>query len=75
MLSWDSWDIGEGAVDDGTGVVQCIEVLRTLKALGYENNHTIRVVLYANSENGGQGREMYAAYVKERRKTRICLRN
>ncbi|WP_079241398.1 M28 family peptidase [Chryseobacterium indologenes] len=62
----DSWDIGEGAVDDGTGVVQCIEVLRTLKALGYENNHTIRVVLYANSENGGQGREMYAAYVKKK---------
>ncbi|RTZ46787.1 M28 family peptidase [Chryseobacterium arthrosphaerae] len=60
----DSWDIGEGAIDDGTGVAQCIEVLRTLKALGYENNHTIRVVLYANSENGGQGREMYAAYVK-----------
>ncbi|WP_312509844.1 M28 family peptidase [Chryseobacterium culicis] len=62
----DSWDIGEGATDDGTGVVQCIEVLRTLKALGYENNHTIRVVLYANSENGGQGREMYAAYVKKK---------
>ncbi|KAB1228497.1 M28 family peptidase [Chryseobacterium viscerum] len=62
----DSWDVGEGAVDDGTGVVQCMEVLRTLKALGYENNHTIRVVLYANSENGGQGREMYAAYVKKR---------
>ena len=62
----DSWDIGEGAIDDGTGVAQCIEVLRTLKALGYENNHTIRVVLYANSENGGQGREMYAAFVKKK---------
>ncbi|RXM53136.1 MULTISPECIES: M28 family peptidase [unclassified Chryseobacterium] len=62
----DSWDVGEGATDDGTGVAQCIEVLRTLKALGYENNHTIRVVLYANSENGGQGREMYAAFVKKK---------
>ncbi|MPS64614.1 MAG: peptidase M28 [Chryseobacterium sp.] len=62
----DSWDFGEGAIDDGTGVVQCIEVLRTLKALGYENNHTIRVVLFANSENGGQGREMYASYVKKK---------
>lgn len=67
----DSWDIGEGATDDGTGVAQCIEVLRTLKALGYENNHTIRVVLYANSENGGQGREMYAAYVKKREEKHI----
>ncbi|WP_353145595.1 M28 family peptidase [Chryseobacterium sp.] len=67
----DSWDIGEGAIDDGTGVVQCIEVLRTLKALGYENNHTIRVVLYANSENGGQGREMYAAYVKKKEEKHV----
>ena len=67
----DSWDFGEGAIDDGTGVVQCIEVLRTLKALGYENNHTIRVVLYANSENGGQGREMYAAYVKKKEEKHI----
>jgi carboxypeptidase Q len=67
----DSWDFGEGAIDDGTGVVQCIEVLRTLKALGYENSHTIRVVLYANSENGGQGREMYAAYVKKKEEKHI----
>ncbi|MDR6922316.1 MULTISPECIES: M28 family peptidase [Chryseobacterium] len=67
----DSWDISEGAIDDGTGVVQCIEVLRTLKALGYENNHTIRVVLFANSENGGQGREMYAAYVKKKEERHV----
>ena len=62
----DSWDFAEGAHDDGSGVVQCLEVLRTFKALGLDNNHTIRVVLYANSENGGQGRESYAAYVKKK---------
>ncbi len=67
----DSWDFGEGAIDDGTGVAQCIEVLRTFKALGIENNHTIRVVLYANSENGGQGREMYAAYVKKKEEKHV----
>ncbi|RMZ59902.1 peptidase M28 [Chryseobacterium nematophagum] len=67
----DSWDFTEGAHDDGSGVVQCIEVLRTLKALGYENNHTIRVVLYANSENGGQGREMYASYVKKKEEKHV----
>jgi len=67
----DSWDFGEGAIDDGTGVAQCIEVLRTLKTLGYENNHTIRVVLYANSENGGQGREIYASYVKKKEEKHI----
>lgn len=62
----DSWDFAEGAHDDGTGVVQCLEVLRAFKALGIDNNHTIRIVLYANSENGGQGREMYASYVKKK---------
>lgn len=67
----DSWDFAEGAHDDATGVAQCIEVLRTLKALGYENNHTIRVVLYANSENGGQGRETYAAYIKKKEEKHI----
>ncbi|UPQ76304.1 M28 family peptidase [Chryseobacterium nepalense] len=67
----DCWDFGEGAIDDGTGVAQCIEVLRTFKALGIENNHTIRVVLYANSENGGQGREMYAAYVKKKEEKHV----
>lgn len=67
----DSWDFAEGAHDDGTGVVQCIEVLRAFKALGLENNHTIRVILYANSENGGQGRDMYAAYVKKKEEKHI----
>ncbi|UOE39416.1 M28 family peptidase [Chryseobacterium oryzae] len=55
----DSWDFAEGAHDDGAGVAQCIEVLRTYKALGYTNNHTLRVILYANSENGGRGRDTY----------------
>ncbi|MDR2234879.1 MAG: M28 family peptidase [Chryseobacterium sp.] len=67
----DSWDFAEGAHDDGSGVVQCIEVLRTLKALDIANNHTIRVVLYANSENGGQGRDMYASYVKKKEEKHI----
>ncbi|AYN02350.1 M28 family peptidase [Chryseobacterium sp. 3008163] len=67
----DSWDFAEGAHDDGSGVVQCLEVLRAFKALGYDNNHTIRVVLYANSENGGQGRETYAAQVKKKEEKHI----
>ena len=62
----DSWDMSEGAHDDGAGVVHCLEVIRTLKALDYQNNHTIRVVLYANEENGVKGGEAYAAYVKKK---------
>jgi carboxypeptidase Q len=55
----DSWDLGEGAHDDGAGVVQSIEVLRALKALGYQPKRTIRVVLFANEENGGKGGNKY----------------
>jgi hypothetical protein len=61
----DSWDVGEGASDDGTGIVQAIEILRTFKKLGFKNNHTIRVVCYANEENGARGGKTYAQKAKE----------
>ena len=56
----DSWDVGEGAHDDGAGIVQTIEVLRTFKKLGYQPKHTIRFVLFANEENGTRGGQKYA---------------
>jgi hypothetical protein len=56
----DSWDPAEGAHDDGTGVVQTVEVLRALKTLGYQPKHTIRFVLFANEENGTRGGIKYA---------------
>lgn len=61
----DSWDVGEGAHDDGAGIVQSIEVLRTFKKLGIQNNHTIRVVCFANEENGVKGGIQYGKTVKE----------
>jgi carboxypeptidase Q len=60
----DSWDPGEGAHDDGTGVVQTIEILRVFKALGYKPKHTIRFVLFANEENGTRGGKKYAEEAK-----------
>jgi carboxypeptidase Q len=56
----DSWDVGEGAHDDGTGCVQSMEVLRTLVALGYKPKRTIRVVLFINEEFGNDGGITYA---------------
>ena len=56
----DSWDPAEGAHDDGTGVVQTIEVLRVFRALGYQPKRTIRFVLFANEENGLRGGTKYA---------------
>lgn len=60
----DSWDVNEGAHDDGTGVVHTIEVMRAMKAIGYKPKHTIRFVLFANEENGLRGGSKYAAEAK-----------
>lgn len=60
----DSWDPAEGAHDDGAGCVHSIEVLRVLKAIGYKPRHTIRVVLFANEENGMRGGQKYAEEAK-----------
>jgi hypothetical protein len=61
----DSWDPAEGAHDDGAGCVHSIEVLRALKAVGYKPKRSIRIVLFANEENGLRGGTAYANYAKE----------
>lgn len=60
----DSWDIGQGAHDDGSGCVQSIEALRILKKFGLKPKRTIRAVMFMNEENGLRGGIGYAA--KER---------
>lgn len=67
----DSWDVGEGAHDDGVGIAQSIEVLRTFKQLGHQNNHTIRVVCFANEENGLRGGTTYAENVEKRKEKHL----
>ena len=57
----DSWDVGEGAHDDGAGCMQSIEVLRLFKALGIRPRHTLRAVMFMNEENGLRGGRQYAA--------------
>lgn len=61
----DSWDLAEGAHDDGAGVVHSIEVLRTLQAIGYQPKRSIRAVLFANEENGLAGGKKYAELAEE----------
>jgi len=60
----DSWDIGEGAHDDGAGVVQTIQILQAFKKLNYKPKHSIRFVLFANEENGLRGGLAYADAAK-----------
>ena len=60
----DSWDLGDGSHDDGAGIVQSMEVLRIFKSLKYIPKRTIRVVLFANEENGLRGGNKYAEDAK-----------
>ena len=61
----DSWDVGEGAHDDGAGCMQAIEVLRLYKHLGWKPKRTLRAVMWMNEENGLRGGQEYARVAKE----------
>ncbi len=61
----DSWDIGEGAHDDGAGVVQAMEVLRVFLELGIRPKRTIRAILFMNEENGLRGAKRYAELAEQ----------
>lgn len=56
----DSWDLAQGAHDDGAGCVQSIEVLRILSTMGYKPKRTLRAVMFMNEENGLMGGRKYA---------------
>lgn len=55
----DSWDLGTGATDNGTGTVVAMETLRAIKALGVAPKRTIRVILFTGEEEGLLGSEAY----------------
>ena len=57
----DSWDVGGGAHDDGSGCVHSMQVFKTLSDLNYKPNRTLRCVLFMNEENGLGGGKAYAA--------------
>ena len=67
----DSWDLGDGAHDDGAGVVQSMEVLRLFKEIGYKPKRSIRVVLFMNEENGLRGGKKYAKVAKSKAENHI----
>ena len=67
----DSWDLGDGAHDDGAGVVQSMDVLRLLKESGIKPKRSIRVVLFMNEENGLRGATEYAKVAKEKNENHI----
>jgi Zn-dependent M28 family amino/carboxypeptidase len=55
----DSWDVGQGAHDDGGGIMAALEAVALMKKLGLQPRRTIRVVFWTNEENGGRGGVAY----------------
>jgi carboxypeptidase Q len=68
----DSWDLAQGAHDDGAGCVQSIEVLRLFKAIGYRPKRTIRAVMFMNEENGLRGGQKYAELALQNKEKHIA---
>jgi len=68
----DSWDLAEGAHDDGTGIMQSVEALRILKAMGYRPKNTLRAVFFINEENGDKGGEKYADLAAQNKEDHIA---
>lgn len=67
----DSWDLGEGAHDDGAGCVQSIEIIYALKKLGLRPQRTIRAVMFMNEENGLKGALAYADSAEVRKEKHV----
>jgi len=61
----DTWDVGQGAQDDGAGCVAAMEAGRVIASLDQAPRRTIRVVLYTNEENGLAGGRTYAEAHKD----------
>ncbi len=62
----DSWDNGEGAHDDGAGVVQSIDALAMFKKMGIQPKHSIRAIAFMNEENGLGGGKAYGKETEEK---------
>src|SRR4029079_4661804 len=63
----DSWDLGTGAIDDGSGVAMVMETMRLIKQMNVGSSRTLRAVLYMTEENGLNGaRQYWAAHKHEK---------
>lgn len=68
----DSWDVGEGAHDDGSGIVESMEALRLFKAAGIRPKHTLRAIMFMNEENGLRGGTKYAEVAAQKKEVHLA---
>jgi Zn-dependent M28 family amino/carboxypeptidase len=62
----DSWDVGEGAQDDGAAIMATLQAVVLMKQLGLQPKRTLRVAFWVNEENGSRGGEAYRAWVGDK---------
>src|SRR5579862_36985 len=68
----DSWDLGQGAQDDGSGMMAALEAVLLIKKLGLQPRRTIRVVFWVNEENGGAGGRAYREMIGDAVKNHVA---
>jgi hypothetical protein len=68
----DSWDVGQGAQDDGASIMACLQALALMHQLGLQPRRTIRVAFWVNEENGGRGADAYRAFVGDQIKGHVA---
>ncbi len=68
----DSWDVGAGAQDDGSGIMTCLQAAALIKKLGLQPRRTLRVVFWTNEENGGAGGKAYREWAGDTVKNHVA---
>jgi Zn-dependent M28 family amino/carboxypeptidase len=68
----DSWDVGQGAQDDGAGIMATLEAAALIHRLGLKPKRTIRVAFWVNEENGGRGGQAYLQWVGDGVKNHVA---
>ncbi|MGO9256999.1 MAG: M20/M25/M40 family metallo-hydrolase [Bryobacteraceae bacterium] len=68
----DSWDVGQGAQDDGASIMACLQAVALIKKLGLQPRRTLRVAFWVNEENGGRGGEAYRQFVGDQIRNHVA---
>jgi len=68
----DSWDVGQGAQDDGASIMACLQALALIHKLGLQPRRTLRVAFWVNEENGGRGGESYRTFVGDNIRNQVA---
>jgi hypothetical protein len=68
----DSWDVGQGAQDDGASIMACLQALAIMQKLGLQPRRTLRVAFWVNEENGGRGGAAYREWIGERIRDQVA---